>query len=85
MPHPKQPSEKVLTFVNQQGELEAKILGWIRGVVASNHELVRAMERLRDSYKSMLDGRPVSDTDTALWRVEIALRNAAKAKYLDSR
>lgn len=83
MPHPKQPSGKLLTFVNQQGDLESKLLGWIRGIMASNHELVSAMERLRDSYKSILAGRPVSDTDTVLLRVEIALRNAARAKYLD--
>jgi hypothetical protein len=82
MPHPKPPLDKVLPFVVPEGDVEAQLLGWIRGVVESNHELVTVLKRLRISYKTILAGQQVSDADAVLWRAEIALRNAAKAKQL---
>jgi hypothetical protein len=81
MPHPKPPLDKVLPFVVPQAD-EAQLLGWIRGVVESNDELVTVLKRLRISYRTMLAGQQVSDADAVLWRAEVALRNAAKAKHL---
>jgi hypothetical protein len=49
----------------------------------SNHDLVFALERLRDSYKQLLGDRTVTEANQAvLMAVEITLRDARNARAL---
>ena len=49
----------------------------------SNHDLMTALERLRDSYKGLMVHENATETDTAvLMAVEITLRNARNARAL---
>ena len=51
-------------------------------VFESNDELATALERIRDSYRSLLARKLVKDNDDILALVEAALKNAAKAKNI---
>lgn len=52
--------------------------------VKSHRDLSIALERLRDSYKELLVGKPVSDADGAvLMGVEITLREAKNVRELN--
>jgi hypothetical protein len=53
-----------------------QLLIWIRGVIESNRELVRVLERLQRSYKALLAGNSVTDGEEILWQVEGALKDA---------
>lgn len=46
----------------------------------SNHELVAALERIRDSYKAMMAGESISNAEGILITVEASLKKAEKAK-----
>jgi hypothetical protein len=74
---------KVLPFAKPQASVEGELEKWFRGVMQSNHDLVSALERLRDSYKELLAEKPVTEADHAvLMAVEITLRNARNARAL---
>ena len=74
---------KVLPFVTPQTSVEGELEKWFRGVMKSNHDLIFALERLRDSYKQLLGERPVSEANQAvLLAVEITLRDARNARAL---
>jgi hypothetical protein len=73
-------SERVLEFAVPQAAIERQIEDWLQRIVESNDELVVVMERIRDSYRALLAGKPVKDDDEILAQVETALRNAARAK-----
>jgi hypothetical protein len=74
---------KVLEFATPQASVEGELERWFRGVMKSNHDLVFALERLRDSYKQLLGDRPITETHQAvLLAVEITLRDARNARAL---
>ena len=63
--------------------MEGPLEKWFRGVIKSNHDLMTALERLRDSYHEAMAGRPVTEADQAvLMSVEITLRSAQNAQTL---
>ena len=72
--------KKLLTLPVPQDDVETQLLIWIRGVVQSNHELVGAMKRLRNSYKALLAGKSVTDAEEILWQVEVALMDTERSK-----
>ena len=74
---------KVLQFATPQASVEGELEKWFRGVMKSNHDLVFALERLRDSYKQLMAERAVTETNQAvLLAVEITLRDARNARAL---
>jgi hypothetical protein len=74
---------KVLQFASPQASIEGELEKWFRGVMKSNHDLVFALERLRDSYKQLIGERPVTEANQAvLLAVEITLRDARNARAL---
>jgi hypothetical protein len=75
-------SEKVLEFAVPQEGIERQIEDWLQRIVESNDELVVVVERIRDSYRALLAGKPVKDNDEILAQVETALQNAEKAKNI---
>jgi hypothetical protein len=80
---PTKTSCKVLQFATPQASVEGELENWFRGVMKSNHDLVFALERLRDSYKQLLCDRPVTEANQAvLLAVEITLRDARSARAL---
>ena len=83
MAMPIKTSCKVLQFATPEPSVEGELEKWFRGVMKSNHDLVFALERLRDSYKQLLGERTVTDThQAALLAVEITLRDARNARAL---
>ncbi|MGC2399216.1 MAG: hypothetical protein WA510_05520 [Acidobacteriaceae bacterium] len=73
---------KVLPFAAPQPSREGALEKWFRGVIQSNHDLIAALERLRDSYQ-MLIQKPASEADQAvLLAVEITLSSARNAQTL---
>ncbi len=73
---------KVLPFVVPEASREGQLEKWFRGVIQSNHELIAALERLRDSYQLLMQ-KPVSEADQAvLLAVEITLNRARNAQAL---
>jgi hypothetical protein len=80
---PTKTSCKVLQFATPEASIEGELEKWFRGVMKSNHDLVFALERLRDSYKQLLGERVVSEANQAvLMAVEITLRDARNARAL---
>jgi hypothetical protein len=80
---PTKTSCKVLQFAAPETSVEGELEKWFRGVMKSNHDLVFALERLRDSYKQLLGERAVTETNQAvLMAVEITLRDARNARAL---
>lgn len=80
---PTKTSCKVLQFATPESSIEGELEKWFRGVMKSNHDLVFALERLRDSYKQLLGERVVSEAHQAvLMAVEITLRDARNARAL---
>jgi hypothetical protein len=72
-----------LPFATPQASIEGELEKWFRGVMKSNHDLVFALERLRDSYKQLLSERAVTEANQAvLMAVEITLRDARNARAL---
>jgi hypothetical protein len=83
MAMPTKTSCKVLQFATPQASVEGELEKWFRGVMKSNHDLVFALERLRDSYKQLLSERAVTEANQAvLMAVEITLRDARNARAL---
>lgn len=82
MTEPKDPTDKVLEFAVPQEGIERQIEDWLQRIVESNDELVVVVERIRDSYRALLAGKPVKDDDEILAQVESALQNAARAKTI---
>ncbi len=80
---PTKNSCKVLQFATPQTSIEGELEKWFRGVMKSNHDLIFALERLRDSYKGLLGAKVASEADQAvLMAVEITLREARNARAL---
>lgn len=80
---PTKTSCKVLQFARPEASIEGELEKWFRGVMKSNHDLVFALERLRDSYKQLLGERVVTEANQAvLMAVEITLRDARNARAL---
>jgi len=80
---PTKTSCKVLQFATPEASVEGELEKWFRGVMKSNHDLVFALERLRDSYKQLMGDRPVTESNQAvLLAVEITLRDARNARAL---
>ena len=76
----KLPDKKVLGFPTSGESVETKLLGWIRGVLQSNDQLVEALEHLRRSYKVLQTGKSVLDAPEILWQVEVALSDAQRSR-----
>jgi hypothetical protein len=74
------PNKKPIRFPVPQDDVAARLLSWIRGTVQSNYELVGALERLRHSYRALLAGTSVPDSEAILWQVEVALKDAERTK-----
>jgi hypothetical protein len=73
---------KVLPFAVPQASREGQLEKWFRGVIQSNHELIAALERLRDSYQLLMQ-KPASEAEQAvLLAVEITLSRARNAQVL---
>ena len=51
---PTKTSCKILQFATPEASVEGELEKWFRGVMKSNHDLVFALERLRDSYKQLM-------------------------------
>lgn len=80
---PTKTSCKVLQFATPEASIEGELEKWFRGVMKSNHDLVFALERLRDSYKQLLGDRTVTEANQAvLMAVEITLTDARNARAL---
>ena len=80
---PTKNSCKVLQFATPEASIEGELEKWFRGVMKSNHDLVFALERLRDSYKQLLGDRTVTEANQAvLMAVEITLTDARNARAL---
>jgi hypothetical protein len=80
---PTKTSCKVLQFATPEASIEGELEKWFRGVMKSNHDLVFALERLRDSYKQLLGERAVTEANQAvLMAVEITLMDARNARAL---
>jgi hypothetical protein len=76
-------SNKVLPFVVPEASREGTLEKWFRGVIQSNHDLITALERLRDSYQGLLAEKPLTEADEAiLLAVQITLNNARNAQSL---
>ena len=76
-------SGKILPFVSGQPSPEGQLEKWFLGVMQSNHDLISALERLRDSYKRLLADKVLGEAEQAvLLAVEITLRNARNARAL---
>ena len=83
MPDTTRAPAKVLQFEQSKASIEGELEKWFRGVMQSNHDLMSALERLRDSYRRLLAQRTVTEVDTAvLMAVEVTLRNARNARAL---
>jgi hypothetical protein len=54
--------------------------GRIRGLVQSNDDLATALERLWESYRQLLAGKPVKNVDELWAQGKAALTKAARAK-----
>jgi SUMO ligase MMS21 Smc5/6 complex component len=74
--------EAVLPFSLPKQGVEDQIETWIRGVLRSNDDLVNALVRLRDSYRTTSVGESVNDKDEILAQVQAALEGATKAKTI---
>jgi hypothetical protein len=73
---------KVLPFTVREPSREGQLEKWFRGVIQSNHDLIAALERLRDSYQVRMQ-KPASEADQAvLLAVEITLSQARSAQIL---
>jgi hypothetical protein len=73
---------KVLPFVVPERSREGQLEKWFRGIIQTNHELIAALERLRDSYQGRIQ-KPASEADQAvLLAVEITLSRARNAQTL---
>jgi hypothetical protein len=83
MVKPPQTTAKVLEFTAPHASVEGQLEKWFRGVMKSNHDLIFALERLRDSYRGLLGQKVISEADQAvLLAVEITLQNARNARAL---
>lgn len=83
MVNPAKASGKILHFATPEVSPEGELEKWFRGVMRSNHDLISALERLRDSYKGLLLQKSITEADEAvLMAVEITLRNARNARAL---
>jgi hypothetical protein len=74
------PNKKLLRFPVIHEDIHTRLVSWIRGIVESNHELVDALQQLRSSYEALLAGTSVRDAELIMWQVEVALKNAERAK-----
>jgi hypothetical protein len=73
---------KVLPFAPPKPSREGALEKWFRGVIQSNHDLITALERLRDSYQLKIH-KPASEADQAvLLAVEVTLSRARNAQIL---
>jgi hypothetical protein len=76
----KLPDKKLLSFPTSHDSVETKLLGWIRGILQSNDQLVEALEHLRLSYKVLQTGKSVPDAAEILWQVEVTLSEAQRSR-----
>ena len=60
---PTETSGKVLQFVTPQTSIEGELERWFRGVMVSHHDLVFALEQLRDSFRKLLAEKEMSEAD----------------------
>jgi hypothetical protein len=75
-------SAKILPFAAPQQSREGQLEKWFRGVIQSNHDLIAALEGLRDSYQVLMQ-RQASEADEAvLLAVEVTLSRARSAQVL---
>jgi hypothetical protein len=80
---PTETSGKVLQFVTPQTSIEGELERWFRGVMLSHHDLMFALEQLRDSFKKLLAEKGIPEADfPVLAAVEVALTNARNARAL---
>ena len=80
---PTETSGKVLQFVTPQTSIEGELERWFRGVMVSHHDLVFALEQLRDSFRKLLADKEMSEADfPVLADVEATLTKARNARAL---
>jgi hypothetical protein len=72
-------SNNLLNFSVRHETNEVELESWRRRVCESNHELVNALRRIRDTHRALLAGSQRRDNEEVLALVEVALRNAAEA------
>jgi hypothetical protein len=76
-------SGKVLQFVTPQTSIEGELERWFRGVMASHHDLMFALEQLRDSFRKLLAEKALDEADYAvLAAADVILNNARNARAL---
>jgi hypothetical protein len=74
---------KVLQFVTPQTSIEGELEKWFRGVMVSHHDLMFALEQLRDSFRKLLAEKALDEADYAvLAEVDVTLNNARNARAL---
>ena len=80
---PTETSGKVLQFVTPQTSIEGELERWFRGVMVSHHDLVFALEQLRDSFRKLLAEREMPEANfPVLADVEVTLTKARNARAL---
>jgi hypothetical protein len=80
---PTETSGKVLQFVTPQTSIEGELEKWFRGVMVSHHDLMFALEQLRDAFKKLLAEQALDEADYAVLAVaEVTLNNARNARAL---
>jgi hypothetical protein len=73
---------KIIEFVVTEDSVELQLTYWIRDLVNCTNELVPTLERLRNSYRRLRAGEPVTDAEEILWRVEQCLKDAKVSSLL---
>jgi hypothetical protein len=76
----KLPDKKLLGFPASHDCVETKLLGWIRGVLRSNDQLVEAPGALATLIWVLQTGKSVPDAVEILWQVEVALSDAQRSR-----
>jgi hypothetical protein len=76
-------SGKVLQFVTPQTSIEGELEKWFRGVMASHHDLMFALEQLRDSFRKLVAEKALDEANyLALAVADVTLNNARNARAL---
>jgi hypothetical protein len=73
---------KVLWFALPKEVFDSQLENWVRAVLASNDELMAALQRLLDLCTSTEFKEPAKNHDVILSQARKALSNAARAKNL---
>ena len=73
---------KIIEFAVTEDSVEIQLTYWIRDLINCTNELIPTLERLRNSYRLLRAGEPVTDAEEILWRVEQCLKDAKLSSLL---